>query len=164
MVGLIRGARVLHHCASPHAIAQEAADFGYSNALADISKRLTMANLNVTEIKAFVPAKDFALSQRFYQDLGFTMASEGGGVAYFHYGDAAFLLQDCYHPDLAGNLTMHLLVEDVDAWHAAVLEKGIAEKYGVKVGEVQLQPWRMRDFAVVDPSGVCWQVAENVNT
>jgi predicted lactoylglutathione lyase len=40
-----------------------------------------MPNLRVTEIKAFVPAKDFALSKRFYQDLGFTLASDGGGVA-----------------------------------------------------------------------------------
>ena len=30
--------------------------------------------LTVTEIKAFVPAKDFELSKRFYQDLGFTIA------------------------------------------------------------------------------------------
>ena len=34
-----------------------------------------MPNLRVTEIKAFVPAKDFALSQRFYWDLSFEMAS-----------------------------------------------------------------------------------------
>lgn len=45
-----------------------------------------MTNLNVTEIKAFVPSKDFVLSQRFYQDVGFIMASEGGAVAYFGYG------------------------------------------------------------------------------
>lgn len=32
-----------------------------------------MSNLKTVEIKAFVPAKDFALSKRFYQELGFTM-------------------------------------------------------------------------------------------
>ncbi|WP_219812684.1 hypothetical protein [Aeromonas sp. ASNIH8] len=42
-----------------------------------------MPNLNVTEIKAFVPARDFPLSKQFYQDLGFTLASDGDGVAYF---------------------------------------------------------------------------------
>jgi hypothetical protein len=125
--------------------------------------RLAMANLKVTEIKAFVPAKDFALSQRFYQDMGFTMASSGGGVAYFHHGDAAFLLQDFYHPELAGNLMMHLLVEDVDAWHAAICEAALTEKYGVKVGQVESQPWRMRDFIVVDPSGVLWRVGQNTD-
>ena len=52
-----------------------------------------MSNLKVTEIKAFVPSKNFALSKQFYQDLGFTLASEGGGVAYFHFGHVSFLLQ-----------------------------------------------------------------------
>ncbi|TNI61581.1 glyoxalase, partial [Aeromonas media] len=39
-----------------------------------------MPNLTVTEIKAFVPARDFSLSRQFYQDLGFTLASDGDGV------------------------------------------------------------------------------------
>lgn len=75
------------------------------------------ANLKSVEIKAFVPAKDFELSKRFYQDLGFTMASDGGGIAYFHHGDhCAFLLQDFFVKEFAENLQMHLLVEDVQAW------------------------------------------------
>lgn len=122
-----------------------------------------MSNLKVSEIKAFVPARDFALSQRFYQDMGFTLASSGGGVAYLRHGNAAFLLQDFYHPELAGNLMMHLLVEDVDAWHAALGEADLTAKYGTKIGEVSLQPWGMRDFTVVDPSGVLWRVGQNVD-
>ena len=121
-----------------------------------------MANLRAVEIKAFVPAKDFTLSKRFYQDLGFTMASDSDGIAYFHHGDVSFLLQDFYAEGLASNLMMHLLVEDVDAWWSKVQELRIAEKYGVKVTEVERQPWRMRDFVVGDPSGVLWRIAENV--
>ena len=34
-----------------------------------------MANLRVVELKAFVPARDFELSKRFYRDIGFTMAA-----------------------------------------------------------------------------------------
>ena len=34
-----------------------------------------MSNLAVTEIKAFVPSKNFELSKQFYKDLGFTQAS-----------------------------------------------------------------------------------------
>jgi len=49
-----------------------------------------MSNLHVTEIKAFVPAKDFELSKQFYQDIGFTMAWEGGGIAYFHFEHVSF--------------------------------------------------------------------------
>ena len=121
-----------------------------------------MPDLRVIEVKAFVPAKDFDLSKRFYQDIGFTMASEGGGVAYFHHGHASFLLQDFCVEEHVKNFMMHLLVEDVDAWHKAITDAGIATKYGVSVGPVELQPWRMRDFELFDPSGVLWRVAQNV--
>ena len=122
-----------------------------------------MPNLRVTEVKAFVPARDFELSKRFYQDLGFTMASEGGGVAYFHYDHSSFLLQDFCVDEHIQNLMMHLLVENVDDWHQKVADSGLAEKYKVEVGPVELQPWRMRDFTLFDPSGVLWRIAQNVN-
>ncbi|MBM3372045.1 MAG: glyoxalase [Betaproteobacteria bacterium] len=121
-----------------------------------------MPNLRVTEVKAFVPARDFELSKQFYRDLGFTMASEGGGVAYFHHGHASFLLQDFCVEDHITNFMMHLLVENVDDWHHKISEAGLAEKYKVEVSPVELQPWRMRDFTLLDPSGVLWRIAENV--
>jgi uncharacterized glyoxalase superfamily protein PhnB len=120
-------------------------------------------NLRTTEIKAFVPARDFELSKQFYKDLGFTMASDGGGVAYFHFGDASFLLQNFYEKALAENLMMHLLVEDVEAWWNRVHESGVAAKYKVRVTEIELQPWRMRDFCLIDPSGVLWRIGQNVD-
>lgn len=122
-----------------------------------------MPELRVVELKAFVPAKDYALSKRFYQDVGFTLASDSGGVAYFRHGDASFLLQDFYAEGLASNLMMHLLVDDVDAWHRHLHDAGIAATYGVTIGPVELQPWRMRDFVLVDPSGVLWRIAQNVD-
>lgn len=122
-----------------------------------------MSTPPVTEIKAFVPARDFALSQRFYQDLGFTLASEGGGVAYFHCGDAAFLLQDFCAPGLAENFMMHLLVPDVDAWWARVQASGVVDTYGVPLTPIETQPWRMRDFCLTDPSGVLWRIGQNTD-
>lgn len=122
-----------------------------------------MANLRVTEIKAFVPSKDFEVSKQFYKDLGFTMASEGGGVAYFHFEHVSFLLQDFCADSLAENFMMHMLVEDVDAWWKHVSASGVASKYGVKVTDIELQSWRMRDFCLSDPSGVLWRIGQNVN-
>lgn len=120
-----------------------------------------MPSLSVHEIKAFVPAKDFALSKQFYQDLGFTMASDGGGIAYFHFDDASFLLQDFCAANFAENFMMHLLVDDVDAWWQQVQASGIIEKYQVQCTPVVLQAWRMRDFCLYDPSGVIWRIAQN---
>lgn len=122
-----------------------------------------MTNLKVTEIKAFVPARDFALSRQFYQDLGFTLASDGGGVAYFHFGEVSFLLQDYCHDALAEQFMMHILVEDVAAWRAHVNESGVAAHYGVKVTEIVSQPWRMKEFCLYDPSGVLWRIAQNID-
>ena len=119
-------------------------------------------NLLVTEIKAFVPAKDFELSKQFYRDIGFTMKSEGGGVAYFCFGDASFLLTDSCSESLVQEFLMHVLVKDVDAWWAHINTSGVVAKYGVKLGPIELQPWRMRDFCIADPTGVVWRIGQNV--
>jgi uncharacterized glyoxalase superfamily protein PhnB len=115
--------------------------------------------LAVTEIKAFVPARDFALSMAFYEALGFTLASVDDGIAYFHFGGSSFLLQDFFVQAHADNFQMHLLVENVDAWHAQA--KPVAERFKLKIGTPEDQPWRMRDFTLYDPSGVLWRIGQN---
>ena len=117
--------------------------------------------LRATEIKAFVPAKDFALSKRFFADLGFTQRSEGGGVAYFSVDGCAFLLQDFYEQALADNLVMHVLVPDVAAWRAHVEAQDLVGRYGVRLTPVVEQPWGITEFVLIDPSGVCWHIGQN---
>jgi catechol 2,3-dioxygenase-like lactoylglutathione lyase family enzyme len=51
------------------------------------------------EIEAFVPSRDFALSKRFYQDLGFELAWSSDDLAYFRNGDSGFLLQGSYRKE-----------------------------------------------------------------
>ena len=63
-----------------------------------------MSRLQATEIKAFVPAQDFAMSTSFYTDLGFTQRSEGGGVACLSVDGCAILLQDFHDAGLADKL------------------------------------------------------------
>jgi hypothetical protein len=72
-----------------------------------------MSNLRITEIKAFVPSKNFEISKQFYQDLGFTMDSDDDGIAYFHFENVSFLLQDYCVEALAENFMMHILVESM---------------------------------------------------
>lgn len=113
------------------------------------------------ELKTFVPAQDFALSKQFYRDLGFTQKSEGGGIAYFQCGNCTFLLQDFYDKTFAEHFMMHLLVADVHDWFAHVSTADLAGKYGVRVSSIMVQPWGMTEFVVIDPSGVCWHIAQN---
>ena len=118
-------------------------------------------NLTTVEIKAFIPAQNFALSMAFYEALGFTRASVFDDVAYFHCGGCSFLLQDFYLEAHAQNYQMHLLVESVDAWHAKAREVALA--FNIKIGAVEQQPWAMRDFTLFDPSGVLWRIAQNTS-
>ena len=116
-----------------------------------------MPDFDVIEMKPFVPAKDFDLSKRFYQDVGFTLDWNNEHMAYLHHGSARFLLQNFYEQAFAENLMLHLLVKDVDAWHQRLVERGVAERYGVRLGAVEDQPWGMRDFVLNDPCGVLWR-------
>ncbi|OGB17895.1 MAG: glyoxalase [Burkholderiales bacterium RIFCSPHIGHO2_02_FULL_66_10] len=117
--------------------------------------------LRATEIKAFVPARDFALSRRFFADLGFTECSVGGGVASFSVDGCAFLLQDFYEKALAENLVMHVLVTDVGAWRAHVEAQDLAGRYGARLTPLVEQPWGITEFVLIDPSGVCWHIGQN---
>ncbi|KZX67772.1 glyoxalase [Vibrio sp. HI00D65] len=121
-----------------------------------------MDNLKVTEIKSFVPAKDFDLSKLFYQTLGFELMSDFHDIAYFRHGDYAFLLQDFYEPAHCHNYMMHLLVEDVKSWYQHVQNSNVIAEFEVTVTEVLEQPWGMLEFCITDPSGVLWRVAENI--
>ena len=121
-----------------------------------------MSKLNTVEIKAFVPAKDHARSIAFYQAIGFTLASNTQGVAYFHHGDCSFLLQDFHVPACSDNFMMHLLVESADDWYQHVLDSGVAQSFGVRVDPPQDQPWGMRDFVLIDPTGVLWRIGHNL--
>lgn len=119
-------------------------------------------NLAAVEVKAFVPAADFALSKEFYLALGFEIPWSSEDLAYVRHGMTSFLLQAFDEPDFIKNFQMHLLVESVDDWHAHVLSTGVALRFGVKIGEPVDQPWAMRDFTLFDPSGVLWRVAQNI--
>lgn len=123
-----------------------------------------MNNLTTIEVKAFVPARDFALSKQFYQDLGFELAWSDDNLAYLHHGNSSFLLQNFYNEMHAGNFMMHLLVNDVDAWWRHVQAQGIASKYNMKTEPPEDRPWGLRDFVLVDPTGVLWRIGQNIST
>jgi len=122
-----------------------------------------MGNLATVEVKAFVPARDFDLSKKFYKDLGFDLAWSSDALAYFCHGDSSFLLQNFYVKEHADNFMMHLLVEDVNAWWQHVQAQGIASKYGIKAEPPENRDWGLRDFILVDPTGVLWRIGQNIS-
>jgi catechol 2,3-dioxygenase-like lactoylglutathione lyase family enzyme len=123
----------------------------------------TMDDLTTIEVKAFVPARDFALSKQFYQDLGFELAWAEDNLACLRRGNSSFLLQNFYNAEHAGNFMMHLLVNDVDAWWRHVQDRGIASRYGVMAEPPADRPWGLRDFVLVDPTGILWRVGQTIS-
>ena len=121
-----------------------------------------MPSMNIVEVKAYVPAKDFALSKRFYQDLGFELAWSTDDLAYLRHGAGSFLLQNFYVKEHAENFMMHLLVEDVEAWWRHVRQQGLAATYRVDLEPPADRSWGIRDFVIVDPCGVLWRIGQNI--
>ena len=122
-----------------------------------------MRNMKTVEAKAYVPSRDFALSKRFYQDLGFDLVWSSEDLAYFRQGNSSFLLQNFYQREHPDGFMMHLLVEDVEAWWSHIRAVDLAAKYGVKVEPPADRSWGIRDFVVVDPTGVLWRIGQNIS-
>ena len=115
----------------------------------------------VLSLRPFVPARDFALSKRFYQALGFRLSHEEGQIALLKAGSFSFILQDFYNKEMAENLMVQLMVRDADAWWRGVDTAALAAEFGVKPPRAPaIQPWGLKVGFLFDPSGVLWHVAE----
>ena len=121
-------------------------------------------NQAAVEIKAFVPARDFAVSKAFYSALGFEVSWSSDDLACLRLGATSFLLQKFYVPEHANNFMMHLLVENVDDWHRHVLASGVISRFGTHIEAPADRPWGLRDFPLTDPCGVLWRIGQNIAT
>ena len=111
-------------------------------------------------IRPFVPAKDFDLSKRFYEALGFEKVLDGE-VVIFRAGSGGFILQRYYQKDWAENFMMQLMVDDLEAWWKHIDALDLPGRFGVRPPKPPArQPWGLRVAYVVDPCGVLWHVAE----
>ena len=110
--------------------------------------------------RPFIPAKDFDLSKRFYETLGFDKVLDDD-VAIFNAGSGGFILQRYFQKEWAEKFMMQLMVDDLDAWWAHINTLELAKQFGVRPPrEPAMQPWGLRIAYVVDPSGVLWHVAQ----
>ncbi|MBA2079871.1 MAG: glyoxalase [Rhodanobacter sp. 68-29] len=111
-------------------------------------------------IRPFVPARDFDLSKRFYEAIGFEKVLDGE-VAIFNAASGGFILQNYYQKDWAENSMLQLMVDDLDAWWAHIDTLDLAARFGVQPPKPPtMQPWGLRVAYVFDPCGVLWHVAQ----
>ena len=128
-----------------------------------LAERLLASARPGPELRAMVPARDFALSQRFYADLGFSTEFVQDGLAGFRLGHCAFLLQDFYVEALASNFVLHLVLPDLDAFWQQMQADRLVDRYaehGVRAEAPALRPWGLTDMTLIDPSGVLWRISQ----
>ncbi len=110
-------------------------------------------------VLTFLPAKDFGVSCRFYEALGFQAGDDDPDVRYYGRGTTGFLLQNFYVKKWADNFMMAMHVDDLEEWWTeiqALVDSG--EFPGVRARGPQLEDWGMQVLYLWDPSGVLWHV------
>lgn len=115
-----------------------------------------MPSLKASDLRPFIPARDFALSKAFYSSLGWETRDVAYGLALVRLEDRQhFYIQDYYAKEVAENCMLHATVEDAQAWHkhvASVLRGG--RFADARVQPPKFQPYGALVTFVHDPSGV----------
>lgn len=115
----------------------------------------------VRDVKIFVPTKDFELSRRYYEALGWQCNWLVEGLAELEMAGHRIYLQRFYVKEWAENFMVYLDVESAEAWYQHV--NGI-----IKTGEfpgARVEPPKSENYGALvtyawDPSGVLLHFAQ----
>jgi hypothetical protein len=115
----------------------------------------------IRSFRAFLPAKEFETSLRFYEAIGFEAYRLGDTLAELSLGAHAFLLQGHFVKEWAENMVMHVLVNDVHEWWQHISSLDLPNQFGVSPpSPPRVEPWGLNVAYVFDPTGVLWHFAE----
>jgi catechol 2,3-dioxygenase-like lactoylglutathione lyase family enzyme len=118
---------------------------------------------NTTDLRTFLPAKDFALSREFYAELGAKEIWSSNDMVLFRLGQSSFYLQDAYVKDWAENLMLFLFVPEVDAFWEELKPLDLPARYpGVRWKQPTDYDWGLREIHLIDPAGTLWHFAKEI--
>ena len=116
---------------------------------------------DILALRPFIPAKDFEVSKRFYQSLGFVISHQDAWIAGMKMGGQSFILQKFYVQEAAENMMIQILTRDADAWWSRIDGEKLVAEFGVKPPRAPaMQEWGLKVGFLFDPSGVLWHIAE----
>jgi hypothetical protein len=93
--------------------------------------------MKFVSLQPFVPSgADFASSKALFIDLGFDVSWDMGDYVGFDRDGCRSILQKLADRAFAENFMISVGVTNVNEFRDYVLEKGLTEKYGIRVGEV----------------------------
>lgn len=118
----------------------------------------------VLALRPFVPARDLALSRRFYEALGFAATLAEPPVVVLKRESFSFILihapEHGAEPGRGGPM-VQLLLRDVARFWAGIDFVRLMEDFPIRPPEPpSTQPWGLKVGFVYDPSGVIWHMAE----
>ncbi|MEM0927981.1 MAG: glyoxalase [Pseudomonadota bacterium] len=111
-------------------------------------------------MRPFVGSRDFELSSRFYEALGFELHDVAPRLRMAKKETIEFLLQDHYQKDWCDNSMIFVEVADATAWWTMI--KGVVAD--PQFTDAKLQGPRDEPHGLVtylsDPSGILWQFTQ----
>ena len=112
--------------------------------------------MQIADIRVFVPSRDYKISQRFYQAMGFNMELAGDDLSIFNKGSCTFLLQKFFNQELANNLMLQLIVLDIQE---AFVTISSIKGFDIEYQPIKTEPWG-KVIYLWGPSGELWHVTE----
>lgn len=111
-------------------------------------------------LQPFVPSgSDFEMSKNLFQELGFNLSWESGGYAGYENNGCQFILQHFDNKEFAENFMLSIGIEDAVAFRAAIIERQLPQKFGIRISEVMDQPYG-KEVNINDIAGVCWHFVQ----
>ncbi|HXB35337.1 MAG TPA: hypothetical protein VNV35_18035 [Puia sp.] len=108
----------------------------------------------------FVPSgSKYEESKELFQELGFTLNWDSGGMAGFAADGCNFILQKFDRKEFADNFMLSVRVTSAEEFRNMVLEKNLPERFGIRIGQVTPQPYG-KEVNIIDIAGVCWHFVE----
>ena len=98
-------------------------------------------------------------AKRFYgETLGWKLETDEPVVAGFWFGTGYLVAQvdqrAASERSYAGGMHVAIRVDDLDAQHARLAERGVA------VSPIHVRPWGERNFSFTDPDGYLWEYGQ----
>jgi hypothetical protein len=111
-------------------------------------------------LEPFIPSgSNFESSKQLFQELGFHITWDAGDYTGFEKDGCRFILQKYNNQAFAENLMINVKIDNAEAFWKELNEKGLVEKFGVRIGKPTRQPYGL-EVNVIDIAGVCWHFVE----
>lgn len=107
-------------------------------------------------IRPFIGAKEYTISRKFYNHLGFKEHIIASNMSYFYVEDFGFYLQDAYVKEWIDNTMLFYEVDQIENTLEHINSLKLTKCYkDVRVSKIVHQIWG-KEFFLHDPSGILW--------